>query len=151
MPSRAPSLLLAVAVAAGLMAGCGDLESVNEETVQTIAGSDVAIVYQMEHPNPTDEWLYTYLLLEVSGPPPRRETVTSTLASNGWLVSIPDTTDADQAGYPTADRPGASLTLVELADFVEPGPFTRPEKRFAEFPVREDRDYFVAIVMPLDR
>lgn len=91
------------------------------------------------------------LLLEVSGPPPRRETVILTLASNGWNVSIPDATDVDRPGYPIADRPGATLALVGLPDFVEAGPFTRPEEKSADFPVRDDRDYFVAIVMPLDR
>lgn len=149
-PRRARFLLLAATVA-GFVSGCGDLDSVSEETVQSVAGGDVVIVDEVEYPNPTDNWLYTYLLLEVRGPPPRRETVLSTLASNGWDVSVPDATDVDPPGYAVADRPGATLTLVGLADFVEPGPFTRPEKKFAEFPVRVDRDYFVAIIMPLDR
>lgn len=155
MPSRRPSLVLAVAMA-GLVSGCGNLDSVSEETVQSVAGADVVIVDEVEYPNPTDDWLYTYLLLEVSGPPPRRDTVISTLASNGWKVSVPDPEARHPfAGavdtYPSASRPKAVLTLVDLPDYLKDGLFTQPEKQFAQFPVREDRDYFVAIVMPLDR
>lgn len=149
--------LTLILLATWLVAGCGllSLPSVPEDIVETVASEQVTIVDQTSYNNPTDEWVYTYLLLEVSGDEPELDTVRTTLSANGWKTRLPPDLDSDPfretPDYSlSADRPEANLTLLELEIYLEGGRHQPTEKQFAEFPTRSEYTYFVAIIMPLD-
>jgi hypothetical protein len=140
-----------------LVGGCGllSLPSIPEHIVETVAGEQVTIVDQMSYNNPSDEWIYTYVLLEVSGDEPKLDTVTTTLGANGWDTRLPSDLSNDPFREApdhslSANRPEAHLTLLELEVYLEGGRHQPAEKQFAEFPTRPEYTYFVAIMLPLD-
>jgi hypothetical protein len=120
-------------------AGCTpfSLPAVPEDAVRSVEGDQVKIVERVRLSNPTDEWIYTYLMLEVAGEEPYLTTVVSTLAKNGWEVhhsSIPDMLPAAVLAH------AAYLSLVEFDDYMYEGRSWAPaRKEFGRVPTSDGR------------
>jgi hypothetical protein len=129
------------------MGGCSwFLPSVPDEVTNSVSGEGVRIVARETDTNPTEEWIYTFLLLEVTEPGQRLEIVAEALRTNGWEVrESPGPNVLLVAIKPSV----ADLTLVALETFLEPSPITSVQRRFAGFPQDSDKGYFVALIMPL--
>jgi hypothetical protein len=128
------------------LSSCARLPIVADDLVKSIeANSRVEIVMQVERPNPTDEWMYTYLLLEVSGEDPQG-TIATSLAQSGWKVKQ----SADSKILLVATRlPEADLFVMSYLDFMPVRPSAEPDSTFVNFPRRSDRTYFVVTMKPL--
>jgi hypothetical protein len=139
----------AAAIAVLALAACR-LPTVPDESIESLEGTHVAVVSQQVEPNPTRQWNYTYIVLEVTGPEPRVETVASVLRESGWSVhdSRVLLLTADFAEE-NSDKPAADLGLVELDDFLEVNRSIEVQERFSSIPVHEGRTYYVAILTPL--
>jgi hypothetical protein len=151
MPVRwRPAAVIVTCVTAFLLlVGCIPLSlpSVPEDAIERVEGDRVAIVARAEYSNPTEEWLYTYLMLEVTGQEPYLDAVASTLEQNGWeIVSVkPSPDNRVSARMPDTAR----LSLFDYHDYMDETRSSEPRRTFAQVPTSDDRGYFVAILTPI--
>jgi hypothetical protein len=139
-----PAVLTAVWL---LLTGCGTLPGVPEEILNTIEGEYVTVVARHDGSNPTEQWMYTYLMLEVSGPEPGVKVVEDALAANGWEVDTDLVTDLLLVADIGGGEPGAHLVLVTLRDFT----VNRSDgaaREFTKVSTAAGLTYYVAIVSP---
>jgi hypothetical protein len=136
-------------VGALLLTGClpFSLPRVPRHVIESVEGEHVTIVAQAVATNPTEQWYYTYLMLEVGGSELHLDTVTSTLTSNGWEIeyteSIPD-------NLPSAVLPDqADLSLADFAGYMSSPSNPAVFEEFAKVSTSDDKGYFVAIIMPM--
>jgi hypothetical protein len=135
--------VLSMLVASSLVA-CSGLPKVSEEAVKSLEGQHVRIVSQRVIPNPTDEWMYTYVVLEVSGPGSHIDTLEDVLSKNGWRVREGE--DHLLISY----TPDVTLSVQRLESFLEGrAQNTEVARSFSALELNERYGYYVVVLMPL--
>jgi hypothetical protein len=124
---------------------------VADETVDSLDGPHVAIVSQETKPNPSDQWKYTYVMLEVTGAGSRLERISSVLRKNGWDFQERSLPLLAYFTEPDEEVPETELILVKLDEVLDTHRYDEVGERFSKVPIRDDRTYFVAILTPLSR
>lgn len=151
------SVLVAVVLVLG---GCGrlSLPRVPEDAIQAVEGPGVTIAETAEESNPTEQWIYTYLLLEVVGEPPHVDLVEAALVDNGWRVEEfrPDPRQQVEESsilliaQRPAEDPTADLTLDPLDDYLAGGSSSIAIEAFSAIERDPKASYYVAILAPLE-
>lgn len=131
-----------------VLAACR-LPTVADETVETLEGPSVTAVSQKSKPNPSDQWNYTYVMLEVTGPGSRLEQVSKVLRENGWEIRASSLPLLAYFTEPGEEKPETELVLADLDDVLDTHRSDEVGERFSEVPTHDDRTYYVAILTPL--
>lgn len=130
-----------------LLGACqSSLPSVSDDIIDSIEGTQVTIVSRHDGANPSDEWIETNVVVEVSGPEPRIDAVEDVLRAGGWEVGDAKPSDVLLL---IARRPTARLNVLELNAYLSitlTGPVV---EQFAKIEGDPDRSYFVVGFMPL--
>jgi hypothetical protein len=147
---RLARIAATVVVVLALLAACR-LPTVADETVDRLEGPHVTIVSREVMPNPSDQWNYTYVMLEVSGEDPRLSRILSMLVDKGWAIHERSLPILAYFTVPGEDRPETQLTLATLGSVLENHRYDEVGERFSNVPTHDDRTYYVAILTPLTR
>lgn len=125
-----------------MITGCSTLPTVDDGIVRTLESPDVAIVTTAVQANPTDEWNYTYALMDVTDREGigSDEVLSRSLIENGWAVS-------SHQGQLVADRVESGLVVLRLEDFLN-NRWDPVATEFRGFSNSNGANYFVAILMP---
>ena len=146
---RPRTVSLAVLALLLLVVGCSwrNLPSVSDSVIDRVRGENVRIVAEESDTNPTEEWIYTYLLLEVDAPERHLDVVSETLTRNGWQTRESAAQNIQLVALIPAE---ADLTLITLDSFLKPIASSPVAAKFADVQRDVDKAYFVAIIMPLE-